>query len=41
MSGPIDPLVKLLARHDVIDLVTERPSLEEAFLTYYGGTDAP
>jgi ABC-2 type transport system ATP-binding protein len=41
MTGPIDPLVKLLAAHDVIDLVTERPSLEEAFLTYYGGTDAP
>ena len=40
MVGPIDPLVKLLAAHQVLDLVTERPSLEEAFLTYYGSPDA-
>ena len=41
VTGPIDPLVKALARHELVDLVTEKPSLEEAFLTYYGGERAP
>ena len=41
MTGSIDPLVKALAAHELVDLVSEKPSLEEAFLTYYGGADAP
>jgi ABC-2 type transport system ATP-binding protein len=41
VTGSIDPLIKVLARHPVVDLVTEKPSLEEAFLAYYGGADAP
>ena len=34
--GPIDPLLKELARHRVVDLVSEKPTLEEVFLTFYG-----
>ena len=41
VTGSIDPLVKVLAAHELVDLVTEKPSLEEAFLTYYGGAGAP
>ena len=41
VTGSIDPLVKALAAHELVDLVTEKPSLEEAFLTYYGGAGAP
>ncbi len=37
--GPIDPLLKELARHHVIDLASEKPSLEEVFLTFYGVTE--
>jgi ABC-2 type transport system ATP-binding protein len=41
-AGPIDPIVKALARHDVVDLVSHEPSLEDLFLTFYGeGRDAP
>jgi ABC-2 type transport system ATP-binding protein len=36
MAGPIDPLVKALARFEVIDLESREPSLEEIFLTFYG-----
>jgi ABC-2 type transport system ATP-binding protein len=32
----MDDIVKLLARHDVVSLDVERPSLEEIFLTFYG-----
>ena len=35
--GPIDPLVKALARFEVLDLQSREPSLEEIFLTFYGG----
>jgi ABC-2 type transport system ATP-binding protein len=37
--GPIDPLLKELARHRVVDLVSEKPSLEEVFLTFYGADE--
>jgi ABC-2 type transport system ATP-binding protein len=37
--GPIDPVLKELARHRVIELVSEKPSLEEVFLTFYGADD--
>jgi ABC-2 type transport system ATP-binding protein len=33
----LDQVVKLAARHTVIDMELPRPSLEEVFLTYYGG----
>ncbi len=37
VEGEMDGLVKALAAHPVIDLETERPSLEEVFLTHYSG----
>jgi len=42
MSGPIDPLVKVLANFEVLDMESREPSLEEIFLTFYGtaGDDA-
>lgn len=33
----MDPIVKLAAQHTLVDLNVERPSLEDVFLTYYGG----
>ena len=36
IAGPIDPLVKTLARLEVVDLESREPSLEEIFLTFYG-----
>jgi ABC-2 type transport system ATP-binding protein len=35
-EGALDPLVKALARYDVVDLVSREPDLEEVFLAYYG-----
>lgn len=35
VSGEMDGLIKTLSTYTVIDLETERPSLEEIFLTYY------
>ena len=35
VAGEMDPLIKTLATFPVSDLETERPSLEEVFLTYY------
>ncbi len=34
--GPITPIVKLAARHEVTDFVSREPSLEETFLAEYG-----
>ena len=39
MAGPIDPLVKALARHEVLDLESRESSLEEIFLTFYGSAE--
>lgn len=36
LAGPIDPVVKALARYEVLDLQSREPSLEEIFLTFYG-----
>ncbi len=36
-SGDINEVVRELARHDLVDLVYERQSLEELFLGYYSG----
>jgi ABC-2 type transport system ATP-binding protein len=37
VAGPLDAVVKEAARHEVVDLVSHEPSLEDVFLTYYGG----
>ena len=37
VMGSLDAAVKVAARYTVVDLVSRRPSLEETFLTYYGG----
>ena len=37
VAGEIDPVLKALARHTVVDLEIARPTLEEVFLTYYRG----
>jgi ABC-2 type transport system ATP-binding protein len=43
VTGELDALIKALAAYPVSDLETERPSLEEIFLTYYvpDGGDGP
>jgi len=38
LSGDADALVKALARHHVVDLISEEPELEEIFFTYYRRT---
>jgi beta-exotoxin I transport system ATP-binding protein len=38
-AGDLDPIVKALAEHHVIDLEAGHPSLEEIFLTYYRGEE--
>ena len=35
--GTLDPLIKAAARHEVVNLTTHEPTLEEIFLSYYGG----
>ncbi len=35
LAGEIDPVVKILSRHRLVDLELARPTLEEVFLTYY------
>ena len=35
----LDALIKLAARHELVDMMYERPSLEEIFLAYYGDQD--
>lgn len=35
VRGDLDPLVKALARHHVVDLASEQPSLEELLITFY------
>jgi ABC-2 type transport system ATP-binding protein len=42
-SGGIDAVIKAIARHDVIDLRTQQPNLEDVFLAYYSdaGDRAP
>ena len=37
LSGPIGPLLSLLARHRVASMLVEEPDLDEAFLDLYGG----
>ncbi|MEO3926813.1 ABC transporter ATP-binding protein [Micromonosporaceae bacterium B7E4] len=35
VDGQLDPLVKALARHTVVDMISAEPDLEETFLSYY------
>jgi ABC-2 type transport system ATP-binding protein len=35
LAGPIQPLVEVLARHPVVNMLIEEPDLEEAFLDLY------
>jgi ABC-2 type transport system ATP-binding protein len=44
VSGPIGPVVRAAARHELIDLVSREPNLEDVFLAQYetdGRTTAP
>ncbi|WP_353987106.1 ABC transporter ATP-binding protein [Ruicaihuangia caeni] len=36
IDGPVDPVIKALARHLVVDLTVEEPDLEESVLSLYG-----
>ena len=37
--GPIDPFIKALARHSIVNIVSHEADLESLFLTYYAGDD--
>ena len=37
VHGPVDGLVKELARHEVVELLAREPDLEEIFMAYYRG----
>lgn len=42
VRGPVGPLLKALAQHDVVDMTFAPPGLEELFVQYYSsGTDQP
>jgi ABC-2 type transport system ATP-binding protein len=41
MVGAMDPLIKTLARFEVVDVVSHEPSLEDIFLEHYGGDGVP
>ena len=40
LTGSADSLIKLLARHDVLDLTSAPPDLKELFLRFYEGEEA-
>ncbi|GAA2607302.1 ABC transporter ATP-binding protein [Paractinoplanes durhamensis] len=40
LAGDADAFVKALARHHVVDLISEEPELEELFFTYYRHEEA-
>lgn len=35
VDGRLDPLIKAAARHEVVDLISTEPDLEETFLSFY------
>ncbi|CAN5880712.1 hypothetical protein BH23ACT11_BH23ACT11_18800 [soil metagenome] len=37
LHGDLDQMIKFAARHELVDMRYERPSLEEIFFAYYGG----
>jgi ABC-2 type transport system ATP-binding protein len=41
VAGSIDPLIKALEGHEVSGLLSREPSLEELFLSLYGGERSP
>ena len=40
VSGPMGPILRAAARHDLLDLVSREPNLEDVFLAQYGRSDA-
>jgi ABC-2 type transport system ATP-binding protein len=40
MSGAIGPLMQVATRHDLLDVVSREPDLEDVFLTFYGRNGA-
>jgi ABC-2 type transport system ATP-binding protein len=36
VNGPITPVVRAAARHELLDFVSREPTLEETFLAQYG-----
>jgi ABC-2 type transport system ATP-binding protein len=41
VHGSVDAVVKAAARHEVVDVVSHEPSLEDVFLAYYGKQEEP
>ncbi len=41
VTGDVDPVIKAIARHHVVSLESEYPSLEEVFMAYYEGDGVP
>ncbi len=41
LNGDFDPLLRALSDQYVVDIRVEEPSLEEIFLAFYGGDEAP
>jgi ABC-2 type transport system ATP-binding protein len=41
VAGEVDPVLKAIAHHRVVDLEFAHPTLEEVFLTYYQGEEEP
>ena len=39
VTGPVGPLIKAAAQLDLVDLALHEPTLEEIFMTYYGGDE--
>lgn len=39
IQGSADPVIKALARFNVVDLISHEPSLEDTFLALYGDDD--
>jgi ABC-2 type transport system ATP-binding protein len=37
VQGSMDPVIKAIARYEVLNVISHEPSLEEIFLAYYGG----
>ncbi len=37
VTGPVGPLIKAAAQFDLLDIALHEPTLEEIFMTYYGG----
>lgn len=39
VAGSLDALIKAAARFEIVNLISQEPTLEEVFLAYYGGGD--